>query len=336
AGGWANRSIVDAFDGYTDVVARRLGDRVKSWITHNEPWCTSFLGHHNGEHAPGLTDPHQALIVAHHVLLSHGRAVATLRAQVRDARVGIALNLNPAYPASPSEADREAARHYDAFFNRWYLDPVFRGRYPEDGVADKVRDGALPAENPLHFVQPGDLETISAPIDFLGINYYSREISRSRALPEEKNAPRTIPHPPAEVRTDMGWEVYPDGLHDLLVRVHRDYAPRAILITENGAAYAMGPDASGQVPDEPRRAYLEGHLAACHRAIAAGVPLTGYFVWSLLDNFEWAFGYTKRFGVVWVDFATQRRIPKASALWYRDVARANALTLSAAPTGGAR
>jgi beta-glucosidase len=324
AGGWGARSIVDAFAGYADVVSRRLGDRVSHWVTHNEPWCIATLGHENGEQAPGLRDPALALRVAHHVLLSHGRAVPVLRANAADAEVGVVLNLVPAEPASPSDADRDATRAFDGFFNRWYLDPLFRGAYPEDAIADRVSQGHL-APGPLPFVEPDDLRAIAAPIDFLGVNYYTRAICRSDAVPETENAPRTIPEPRREDLTDMGWEVWPQGLHDLLGRLHRDYAPEKLYVAENGVAWSDHPDASGRVADPRRVAFLRGHLAAAARAIEDGVPLAGYFHWSLLDNFEWSHGYTKRFGLVWVDFATQQRIPKDSARFYRDVVAANAI-----------
>ena len=320
-GGWANRETVDAFAEYASVVSQALGPKVKTWMTHNEPWCIAHLGHHSGEHAPGHKNPTEALTVAHHVLLSHGRALPIIRQHSPGARVGLALNLVPAYPASHSAADLDATRAFDGFFNRWYLDPLFRGEYPADVIADKQAQGHLPP-GPLSFVQPGDLKTISTPIDFLGVNYYSREICRSSAISEADNAPRELYAIEAD-RTDMGWEVYPMGLHDLLLRLHRDYHPASLLITENGAAYATGPDQSGSVDDSQRLRYLHGHLRACHQAIAKGVPLIGYQWWSLLDNFEWAFGYQKRFGAVFVDYQTQARTPKRSALWYRDVIAAN-------------
>jgi beta-glucosidase len=323
-GGWAARGTVACFTDYADAVSRRLGDRVRHWATHNEPWCVSNLGYQTGEHAPGLRDPVKSLYAAHHLLLSHGLAVPVLRANSRGAQVGMVLNLCPAYPASPSAADADAARKLDGSFNRWFLDPLFKGSYPQDAIDDRVRLGHL-GEGPLPFVQPGDLAAISTPTDFLGINYYSRAIMRSEAVPESENAPRFIQEPGPEARTDMGWEAYPDGLRSILVRVHREYGPRQIFVTENGAAYATGPDETGRIADTRRRDYLRGHLLACRRAIAEGVPLRGYFLWSFIDNFEWQFGYTKRFGVVWVDFKTQERTPKESALWYRDAILANAV-----------
>ena len=319
AGGWTNRATADAFVTYADVASSRLGDRVKRWITHNEPWCASVLGYAQGEHAPGRKSWPEALAAGHHLLLSHGNAVPVLRARAPGSRVGITLNLAPCHPASPSEHDRDVARQFDGELNRWFLDAIYRGRYPDDVVAGHVRMGNLP--DGLQFVRPGDMQAIRAGIDFVGVNYYSRAIMRSDRIAESDNQPRRIAEPDPEALTDMGWEVYPDGLRETLERVHRDYAPGSLVVTENGAAYADGPDSDGTVRDERRCVYLRKHVQACREAIAAGVPLDGYFLWSLLDNFEWAFGYTKRFGIVWVDFATQARVVKASADLYRRIIR---------------
>jgi beta-glucosidase len=319
-GGWCARDTAEAFVKYTDVVTRRLGDRVHYWATHNEPWCTASLGHEHGEHAPGHCNPTEALAVAHHVMLSHGWAAGVVRQNCPGAEVGIVLNLVPVSPASPEAADSEAVRKFDGFFNRWYLDPLFHGRYPEDAVADRIRRGHLGGHE-LPFLQSGDLEVIAAPLDFLGVNYYSRVVVRA----DETGEPVSFPVVPEEELTDMRWEVFPQGLYDLLVRLKQEYKPSRICITENGAAYADGPDPAGRIADLRRIQYLRAHLVMAQRAIEDGVPLLGYFVWSLLDNFEWAHGYTKRFGLYWVDFKTQRRIPKDSAFWYRDVIAANAV-----------
>lgn len=324
AGGWPERRTAEAFVAYAEAVSMRLGDRVRDWTTHNEPWCIATLGHELGMHAPGVRDPVAALRTSHHLLLSHGWAVPVLRRNSPDARVGIVLNLAPPYPASESRADREASRRFDGQFNRWYLDPIFLGRYPPDAVEDRVRDGHLP-DGAMPWIQPADLAAIAAPIDYLGINYYSRAVLRSDRIPEAENAPRTIVEDPPEARTDMGWEVHPPGLHDLLLRIHRDYRPPVIHVTECGAAFDDGPGADGRIRDDRRVEFLRGHLLAAHRAIADGVPLAGFFVWTLLDNFEWQHGYTRRFGVVWTDRETLERIPKDSALWYRDVIAANAV-----------
>jgi beta-glucosidase len=318
-GGWADRGTVDAFVRFAEAVSAELGGRVEHWITHNEPWCVAMLGHMNGEHAPGHKDWPEALVAAHHVLLSHGKAVPVIRAASPGARVGITLNLVPAWPASPSAADADAMRHFDGFFNRWYLDPLVGRGYPADMVADYQALGRLPA-GPLPFVRAGDMAAIAAPIDFLGINYYSRAILRSDRVSEADNAPRTVPEPDAASKTDIGWEVYPDGLRVLLTRVARDYPGLPLAITENGASYATPPE-GGAVHDDARVAYLRGHLGACVSASAEGAPLFAYFAWSLMDNFEWAHGYHQRFGIVWVDFETQARIPKDSALYFAGVAR---------------
>jgi beta-glucosidase len=319
-GGWGARETIDAFAEYTAAVAGRLGDRVRYWVTHNEPWCTATLGHEEGHHAPGHTDPALALRVAHHLLVSHGRAVGVLRDLVPRAEVGIVLNLTPSEPASADPADVDAARQVDGSFNRWYLDPIFRARYPADAVADRVRRGHLSSAF-LPFVQTGDLDVISAPLDFLGVNYYSRAVVRGvDGVPEAVN-----PVPPEEL-TDMGWEVHPRGLHDLLVRVTEDYRPPKIFITENGVAYGDGPNGTGRIADERRIAFLRDHLLAVRRARRAGAPIAGYFTWSLMDNFEWAHGYAKRFGIYWVDFETQKRLPKESASWYRQVVSTNAVS----------
>jgi len=313
-GGWESRETVEAFTEYCAVVCERLGDRVAGWITHNEPWCASVLGYLNGEHAPGLKSQQAHLSSSHHILLSHGRAVDVIRAAAADRPVGITLNLVPSHPASSSEADREAHERFDGFFNRWYLDPLAGRGYPEDMLRRYRDEGYVERWD---FIKEGDLEVIAAPCDFLGINYYSRGVIRSDRVPEEENAPveRSVQGEP----TDMGWEVYPDGIRELLVRLHREYDFGPLYITENGAAYSTGPDESGRVPDERRLAYFDAHLKACHQAMEEGAPLKGYFAWSLLDNFEWAFGYEKRFGLVHVDYETQLRRPKDSALWYRDV-----------------
>jgi beta-glucosidase len=321
SGGWARREIVEDFAEYAAVVTRRLGDRVTRWVTHNEPWCVATLGHEEGHHAPGHLDPAEGLRVAHHLLLSHGLATRAIRREAPSAEVGIVLIQCPAMPATDSEADHDAARWFDGFFNRWYLDPVFRGEYPADAVADRVARGQLPGPE-MPFVQDGDLETIATPQDFLGLNYYSRSVMRADA----QGQPQAVKMAPDEELTDMGWEVYPDGLYDSLTRVHREYWPGRIYIAENGAAYddPAGPD--GRIGDERRITYLREHLLAAHRAIADGVPLAGYFAWSLMDNFEWALGFEKKFGLCAVEPQTLRRIPKDSAFWYRDVVAANAVT----------
>ncbi|HVK69080.1 MAG TPA: GH1 family beta-glucosidase [Polyangium sp.] len=323
-GGWTNRATAEAFAAYADVVSKRLGDRVKKWITHNEPWCAALLSNQIGLHAPGLRDYRAALSVSHHLLLSHGLAVPVLRQNSPGAEVGITLNFAPTFPASRSAADLDAARHHDGYFNRWFLDPLFGRHYPADMIADYIAAGHLPPEG-FTDVRPGDLKIIATPCDFLGVNYYNRTVTRSDKVPEEENLPRTVHVAPRSEWTDMEWEVYPDGLRQLLTRLHLEYGPAKLYVTENGASYSDGPDAEGRVRDERRTRFLRDHFLAARRAIDAGVPLAGYFVWSLLDNFEWERGYTQRFGIVWVDYTTQKRIPKDSALWYRGVIAANAV-----------
>jgi len=316
-GGWPTRDIVDPFLRYAEAVARRLGDRVKNFITHNEPWVVSFLGYQEGRHAPGRQDWADALRASHHLLLSHGLAVPIIRREAPGARVGITLNLVPGEPASPSEADADATREFDGYFNRWFLDPIHGRGYPADKLDDYRRAGTLPPDWDS-VVRDGDLEAIAVPTDFLGINYYNRAVLRSDRIPEEQNLPRTVHVAPRSEWTDMDWEVHPQSLRRILVRVHEDYAPGPMMVTENGIACGPGPDAAGRVADERRIAFLRDHLAACADAMNEGVPLQAYFAWSLMDNFEWERGYRPRFGIVWVDYETLERIPKDSARWYAD------------------
>jgi beta-glucosidase len=318
-GGWPARSTAEAFVEYADVLSRHLGDRVTNWITHNEPWCSGLLSHQIGEHAPGWKDWQAGLRAVHHILLSHGWAVPVIRANSPGAEVGITLNLEPAEPASASGVDYQAARYRDGYFNRWFLDPVYGRGYPADMVAAYSKAGHLP--DGLNFVQEGDYEALASHTDFLGVNYYSRAVLRDEEAAD--NLPPTNLIAPESEWTEMAWEVYPDGLYSLLNRLHFDYAPLKIYITENGASYSDGPDGNGRVADQRRLDYLRGHFSAAHRAIQNGVPLAGYFVWSLMDNFEWAWGYTQRFGIVWVDYKTQQRLPKDSALWYKTVIAQN-------------
>ena len=319
-GGWPQRSTAEAFVELAEAVSQRLGDRVQHWMTHNEPWCTTVLGYQTGDHAPGRKNFQQALAAIHHVHLSHGWAVEVLRRNSPGARIGTTHILSPVVPASASEADQRAARERDGTFNRWFLDPIFKGAYPQDVIALFHRGKRIPKPE-LWFVKRGDLEAIRAPLDFLGINYYSRHIVRSHEIPEAANEKRQIE--PLPDKTDIGWEIYPQGLTEGLVALQREYALPCIYITENGAAFNMGPDAEGRIVDTPRIEFLRGHLEALHAAIQRGVPVKGYFVWSLMDNFEWTHGYTQRFGIVWVDFKTQRRILKDSAKFYQQVIRQN-------------
>jgi beta-glucosidase len=315
AGGWPVRETAERFAEYAAIVARSLGDAVPMWITINEPMVAAWLGYEQGVHAPGRTDEGAALAAAHHLLLAHGLATEAIRAET-PGEVGLALNLYPCRPASDDPGDGRAAELADDQLNRLYLDPVFGHPYPSS-----VMERYAPAFD-LGLVRDGDLATISAPIDFLGVNYYTVHTvtadtgatDRGSELPRSLGV-RSITPPGVEV-TSMGWPIQPDGLTELLTRVERYYGPPRLYVTENGAAFddIASPDG---VRDDRRIDYLERHVAAAHDAIAAGVPLAGYFVWSLLDNFEWSEGYAKRFGLVHVDFATQERTPKDSALWYR-------------------
>jgi beta-glucosidase len=307
AGGWPSRDTVEAFSEYVEIVASRLGDRVAHWITHNEPWVVSWVGHAWGHHAPGGTSDPDALATAHHLLLSHGRAVDIIRRLSPGSEVGITLNLDHPYPATDEEADAAAARWVDGLHNRWFLDPIFHGRYPTD-MAEEW-------ESIMPTVHDGDLETISAPIDFLGVNNYTSPLVAA----DENGGRSQIVRRQGVEHTDMGWEIVPDGLHDLLVRVHRDYGPAAIYVTENGAAFPDVRGHDGSVADPERQGYLESYMDAAARAVAEGVPLRGYFAWSLLDNFEWAWGYWKRFGLIYIDYSTLERVPKGSFYWYRDL-----------------
>jgi beta-glucosidase len=302
SGGWMERDTVARYVDYAGEVGRRLGDRLASMATHNEPWVVSVLGHEAGIFAPGLRSQKAAMQVSHHLLLSHGLALQALRANRCRTPLGIVLNQSPIHAATGSVEDQAKARLDDGLTIRWYMDPLLLGRYPEDVLS------FLGADAPE--VRAGDLDAIRQPLDFLGVNYYTRNVSGT-------GAPRDPVAAGTEV-TDMGWEVFPAGLSELLTRLHADYRLPPVYIMENGAAY---PDrlVDGQVRDPDRIRYVSRHIAAMADARAAGVDVRGYFVWSLLDNFEWADGYSKRFGIVYVDYETQARIPKDSALWYRSL-----------------
>jgi beta-glucosidase len=307
-GGWLNRDTCNAFADYAQIMAERLGDRVHHWTTHNEPLVVAFFGHYMGFHPPAGMDPTAAAQVAHHLLLSHGMSVPTLRAA--GGQVGITNVLQPVYPASSSEADLSVARREETIWQKWFMDPLFKGAYPLDDME------AAGLDHPT--VEAGDLELISQPIDFLGVNYYTRNIARGMA-----NSEGIQEH---DEHTTMGWEVFPDGLRVLLELVQQRYAPKAIYITENGAAYEDILQADGTVEDEARRRYLQQHFVAAHQAMQAGVPLRGYFVWSLLDNYEWTFGYAQRFGIIYIDYATQQRYIKKSGYFHQDVIARNGVT----------
>jgi beta-glucosidase len=300
-GGWANRDTVGHFVEYALGIGKHLGDRVASIATHNEPWVIAVLGHETGIFAPGIKQRATAAQVSHHLLLSHGLAVQALRGQGFSKPLGIVLNLAPTYPATDSPEDRAKAQLSDAHLLRWYLDPIFHGRYPQEALDD------LGADAPK--VQSGDMDTIRQPIDFLGINYYSRSVASASGAWKAGADGLAL--------TDMGWEVFPQGLTELLMRLHRDYRGPTLYVMENGAAF-KDTLADGRVHDEDRVRYLDEHIRAVADAIRQGAQVGGYMVWSLMDNFEWASGYEKRFGIVHVDYATQARLLKDSALWYRE------------------
>lgn len=303
-GGWLARATAQRFAEYASIVARRLGDRVVSFATHNEPWVSAVLGYERGIFAPGLKDRRAAYQVSHHLLVSHALAMQAIRASGTEADVGIVLNMSPVYPATDSALDAVHAKLEDGRLVRWYMDALFKAQYPADIVE------YLGADAPE--TQPGDAKLISQPCDFLGINYYNPIVSSS----ENPAAPAAL----GAAVTDMGWEVAPQSLADLLLRLNRDYPLPPVLITENGAAY-QDRIVSGRIEDEPRRQYIESHLVAVADVIERGVDVKGYFVWSLMDNFEWAEGYRKRFGIVHVDYTTLARTLKGSGLWYRSLLR---------------
>lgn len=319
-GGWLNRKTAYALADYTSVVAKRLGDRVDTWTTLNEPWCSSYLSYGAKEHAPGLGLGPGAFPAVHHLNLAHGLMVQAVRAELGErAKCSVTLNL------ALNRGDADACHRLDLISNRAFLDPMLRGRYPDElfAITKGICDWS--------FVQPGDLEQIHQPIDVLGINYYSTNLLTMSDRPQFPQSTEASTAPGASdvdwlptegPHTDMGWNIDPDGLHDLLVRVHDNYPEVPLMVTENGMAckdqLVVNDDGSKSVHDADRIDYLQRHLAAARRAMSEGVPLTGYFVWSLLDNFEWYFGYAKRFGITYVDYATQERIPKDSFLWYRN------------------
>ena len=326
-GGWPARDTAERFAEYAAMTHDALHDRIRHWTTLNEPWCSSFLGYAAGAHAPGRTEPAAALAAAHHLLLGHGLAVSAMRECDAGSQIGITLNLSPVDPATDGPADVDAARRVDAVSNRIFLDPLLRGRYPDDLRADvaEISD--------FDFVRPGDEAVIAAPLDFLGVNYYFRAIVRAN-----DGAPVQDPHAQAWVgstdvapvttglpTTAMGWEVDPSGLHDVLTWLARDYEPIPLYVTENGAAFDDHVESDGSIHDHDRISFLDGHFRAALQAIDDGADVRGYFVWSLLDNFEWAYGYAKRFGLVHVDYDTQTRTPKDSARWFAEVTRRNGL-----------
>ena len=322
-GGWPDRATAAAFAAYAETVARRLGDRVRFWTTLNEPWVIAFIGHYEGRHAPGLRDLGAAVAASHHLLLAHGQAVEALRAELPSAaRIGITLNLTPVEPAGADPGAAGAVTRMDGYINRWFLDPLAGRGYPADMVA--LYGSRVP------LIEEGDLATIAAPIDFLGVNNYFRLVVRDDPKGPFPYAEGVQPEGAAF--STMGWEINARGLESILTRVASDYSFPELFVTENGVALDDHLESDGTVRDPGRIAYLEDHLGAVARVLSAGAPLRGYFAWSLLDNFEWAFGYAKRFGLVYVDYPTLRRFPKDSAAWYGDLAREHRrLTSAPAP-----
>jgi beta-glucosidase len=320
AGGWPARETAERFGAYAAGVGAALGDRVRRWATVCEPWCVAMLGYASGAHAPGRSEPAAAVAAAHHVLLGHGLAVDALRATVAlDAEIAITLNPYPVVAAGPTEADADAARRVDGVANRLWYDAVLRGAYPDDVLAD------FSAVSDLAHIRDGDLAVISRPIDAIGVNYYRRHHVRHRA---GASVGSTWPGSndvevvdPGRATTASGWAIEPEGLLETLLRLTTDYRSPPVYVHESGAAFDDRPGAGGEVDDTDRIAYLRDHVRVAQDALAAGVDLRGFFVWSLLDNFEWAEGYAIRFGIVRVDFATQQRTPKASAAWYGRLAR---------------
>ena len=358
-GGWPNRDTAARFVDYAVAMHDALGDRVKVWTTLNEPWCSAFLGYTAGAHAPGRKSPADGLAAAHHLMLAHGGAVRALRERDPESVVGLTLNFTVSDPVDPTDpADVDVARRDDGMFNRFFLDPILRGAYPQDLLDDVAHLGFADV------VHEGDLDVISTPIDVLGVNYYNggavsarpQETSgeapagtadpggeRADAAVWETRSPNPVPdgihhHSRGLPTTDMGWEVQPEGLTRLLTRLQQDYTgPRgtAMFITENGAAYPDVVQPDGSVHDPERLAFVDAHLRAVRDAIDAGADVRGYFAWSLMDNFEWALGYDKRFGLVHVDYATQARTVKSSGRWYAEVARTGVVPeLPAAGTHG--
>jgi beta-glucosidase len=306
-GGWNNREVVEWFGEYGEVLTSRFGDRVKNWMTLNEPLCSAWLGHLYGDMAPGIKDLQTALNVSHNLLMSHGLACQVIRSNVSEANVGIVINVTPAVPATDSQVDSNAAQLADGFDNRWFLDPVFGRTYPADVI------DALGASPEIH---SGDMELIAQDLDFLGVNFYFRQTvaadQNSKPLPIRSVNRENVK------KTAMNWEVHPQAFEEILLRISKEYSPKAIYITENGSAW-NDEVINGEIIDDERIDYLVRHLDAMRSARNQGAPILGYFAWSFLDNFEWAYGYEKRFGLIYVDYKTQTRTPKKSALFYRQL-----------------
>lgn len=319
SGGWDSRSSIDWFAEYAGLMADRYGDRVSRWITINEPWVSSFLGHLYGVFAPGISNWQTALRSAHHQLVAHGEAVRAIRSRCPDASVGLALDCRPATPVSPTPEDTAAAIHFDGFRNRWFFDPVFGKGYPSDMVASYTDLGRLPDD----LIHDGDMEAIAEDIDFCGINFYTSLTVHSASA--ELDLAEGIVGAPAEPGfTEMGWRIDPDALGRFLRRVHSEWKPASIIVTENGASFSDDPSINGGVQDARRTDYLAAHIQQVEQVRNEGIAVDGYFVWSFLDNLEWVSGFDQRFGLVHVDHDSQQRVIKDSGLWYRDHIRNSA------------
>ncbi len=317
-GGWPNRDTAYAFAEYASIVTSRLSDRVNVWMTHNEPWVTAAAGYFDGSHAPGIKDPVATFKAMHHLLLSHGLAAEAIRAAAkRPVKVGITLNLNPVHPASDAKKDRNAAYRMDTILNRSMLDPLLKGTTPlQEFTVGKMLSSTL--------IKAGDLEKIRT-LDLLGVNYYTRTVVKEDRKFPVVAAKQVLPE--GNEYSGM-WEIYPEGIHELLVRIWKDYQPTCdIMVTENGIPVPDGIDFDGRIRDERRIRYLKNHIHQIQRAITDGVPVKGYFHWSLMDNFEWALGYGPRFGLVYVDFKTLKRTIKDSGRWYSQVIKDNGFDL---------
>jgi len=309
-GGWANPNIIQYFANYAELMARELGDRVKRWMIFNEPQCVAWLGHFTGMHAPGIKNLESALKVSHHLLLTQGKTIQTLRKVSQDFQIGTIVDLNVVHPISDDEKDQEAASKLDEFRNRWFIDPLLKGEYPplakEAGLEPKRED----------------MDLIKQPLDFLGVNYYRRSLAAydpSDPLMRAKVVQKKTPV------TEMGWEIYPNGLYEMLTRLRKEYDDPVLYVTENGAAFEDNVKRNGGVQDDDRIAFLRDHMLAAYRAIKEGVKLKGYFIWTITDNFEWAEGYSKRFGLVHTNYETRERAPKKSFYWYKQIIQNNGL-----------
>ncbi|KGP92284.1 beta-glucosidase [Pontibacillus chungwhensis BH030062] len=316
-GGFTNRESINWFLEYAEKCFEELDDVVDMWITHNEPWCVAMLGYYEGVHAPGHQNLQESLQVAHHLLLSHGKAVELYKETLQMQKpIGITLNMSPVYPASVETQDYTAAQAYDGYLNRWFIDPVFKGSYPEDMKTLYGNNGCE-----FEFIKEGDLKSISIPCDFFGINFYNRALIEASS----ENPLTFQPAPSDYEKTGMGWDISPNEFKELIYRVREEYTTLPIFITENGAAFDDVLEPDGSVHDEGRKGYVEQHLTAVADLNEEGMNIKGYYLWSLLDNFEWAFGYDKRFGITYVDFETQNRYVKDSAKRYTDIVRSRTI-----------